>query len=201
MQLGSLPDTIKTFCESSQFSPDMTFLDRLYDKVPIFMYGCERTGFSDEVVTSKADSIGFGFTAHPVFNMWISKDHGPIAMTNPTSPDSSRIYGELFLIRPQDLMTVDMRFTNRVLFNRRIIHIRWYPVTHKSVKEKQWCESDVYMYTGEWEYWMHDSQKRKLKLATKFTPHVGDGTPYYYYTAADDEHNRKDQAERHMICM
>lgn len=170
-------------------TPDLPFLNRLYDEIPLFVYGTDKHGFSEAHYLEKAKLMGEGRTSDQSFFMVISEADHPVALRKyRNGPKTGAIMGQLWVVSPELLATMDMRYCNTLLFTRHRQMIRWTRLADQHAHRKMTHFTEAYMYTGRDEHWT-DERLAKLKLAKDFTSR--DGAPYFVYTSADDADNKK----------
>ncbi len=175
--------TAETSC-----TPDMPFLNRMYDEIPVFVYGTEKEGFSEGYyLAKKGRLIGEGRTSDQRFFTVISEYSSPVALRDYNgSPKLGAIYGQLWAISPELLAVLDMKYCNTLLFSRTRTMVKWHKTEEQHKKNKMVYFTEAYFYLGRDEYWT-DERLAKLKAGKFFT--ARDGTPYYSYTSVDDAEN------------
>lgn len=175
--------------DDNAYCRDLAHLRYHYEKVPVFIYGCERQGFSEHYRMCGAEYLGYGFTCTNFYELYISNESEPVAMYNPVSSEAATLFGELFSFPVNDLPKLDSHFSNGIIFTRRQAQIRYFTASMKSIKPKIANIAEAYVYTGVKEYWK-GKNSFELKLARQFVPNAGT-KPYYIFTSVDDGPNRQ----------
>lgn len=186
--------TLKNYLEccwdDNSHTPDLPHLMWLYEKIPVFMYGPEKRGFSEGKLFTDYKYVGSGFTCANTFVMRLIDDTDPVVFQDPASSEAATIYGDVYVIPTNALPKIDARFNNGIVFNRRKITCRYsFPRSrHKDVT--QYFISEAWMYTGSNEYFTSLKERGTRSIfANRFTPNTGT-RDYFVYTSKDDARNK-----------
>lgn len=183
-----LPQFARTCVESNSATPDLLYLQAKYDYVPVFIYGTEQFNYSEHDALEHHPRIGLGFTTADDYLLYETKDHYPVAITKPETTATAVLRGELFLVTPEIVKNLDLRYTNNIFFVRRERHIVWHKPEEKDRKEKTWFVSRAYVYHGivsSWQCKIDENEMWRMPLLS-----AKDGKNYYHFRNADDQPNR-----------
>lgn len=170
-------------------TPDMHKLTRMFDAIPLFVYGTEKRQFSESYYLNKAQYHGEGRTADVQFFMTVTESDAPVVLRDFNGgPKVGAIQGELFTVTPDQLAVLDMKMCNTMLCQRFHKIIRWTPKEHTSQKAKMAYFTEAFIYIGKDEYW-NDERLGKCKLAPRYVDRTN--TPYFIFTMPLDEENKK----------
>lgn len=187
----SLSKYVHACVEGTSFTPDVLHINHHLAYVPVFMYGCEKQGYSEADFMEDYPVYGKGFTCARIFTLYVDNRHTPVMLTNPLAEDSARVAGDLYLVPDRFLFKLDARYNNGLFYRRGIQQIRWYSPDQKDQKAKEYFISEAYVYTGVQDFW---KEKRANKqLTTCVLNYPTQAPPYYNYRKGDDAPNVRDR--------
>lgn len=206
-----LPPTVKLKAfvdgciDDTSFTPDLPYLVRTYERMPIFVYGTERKTYSDDYTMHGIQHVGYGITASRDLCLYVSPENQPVALNRPGSPDAAAVWGEVYLGDIATIVNLDARFCNRLHFIRSRRYVKWYPRSSKDTKKKNWLVSECFIYLGMNEYWNNARQaqqeKQKLRLLPTLVPNDDKFmAPYRMFSKIEDLPNHSVDPTR-PICL
>ena len=186
----SLVDFCKDATRDSCYTPDNLALMSSWQYVPVFVYGCEKQGFSEDDILQGSPRIGNAFLSHDAYVMYRSVDNEPVVFERRGLQECARVQGELYWVNTPDLRKIDHHFQNKVFFERTWRTIDFYPPEDRDKKQKRWSRTVSIVYLGrECPYWVEKRQEGKLKLAEVLTGK--NDVCYYSYMKKDDWESTK----------
>lgn len=179
-----LHDMLKDALKENSYSCDIQVLQYMYELVPVFVYGTEKSFCHEHDVIRQYKPAGYGYTDRPSFIMRVHKEHKfPIVSYDPAHPASSRVYGEVYMLPPSALMYLDAFHQNGMYTNRGWRGIQAYGAEGIGNTEKMYSGIEALMYTTR-------PFGIKLEEYREKTP-VNSPQPYYLWGRADDDECKK----------
>jgi gamma-glutamylcyclotransferase (GGCT)/AIG2-like uncharacterized protein YtfP len=164
------------------YSADAAYICKKYDFVAVFLYGREKTGFSNHTALQNWPRYGVAKTIEPVYELRLTTTGEPLAFKQPHSPAAANIQGELYIVEPDILFALDAEFENTVSTRRFQRDFLYHPPEEKDKKDKKWKVAKAYMYVAANHFW----GDKQLTLLDMNKPDAG-GPAYYVYTKKDEQ--------------
>ncbi len=150
----------------NRFTPD--FLDRKMEKqIPIFVYDRMRAGSSNFSFVKDAIPLGEAYTTAANFVMETAEDDQAVVfqLEQPNSA-GHRVYGEVYLVSPKDLLNIDYLVQNNIRFERSLRYVflqeQSIPAKNKTMRPSVKC----WIYTGKKTFWdqYETTPKRSVEI-------------------------------------
>lgn len=175
--LGDLKEEMEQIISNGEYTTDYPKLCEKQEQY-VFVYGTLKKTFSNHRLIQACDLVGCGFTDSDRYFLTVHKTHGyPIAFFDNREGKRARIYGELYKV-PTDLMlTLDNLESNGTIYQRRLLRVNAFGKNGDVLCTPAW------IYIGRKDFW--ETRMTNLLVARRVTPNNND-EPYFIYTKADD---------------
>jgi gamma-glutamylcyclotransferase (GGCT)/AIG2-like uncharacterized protein YtfP len=164
------------------YSEDAAYICKKYDFVAVFLYGREKTGFTNHAALQNWPRYGVAKTIEPVYELRLTPSGEPLAFKQPHSPAAANLQGELYIVEPDILFALDAEFENTVSTRRFQRDFLYHPPEEKDKNDKKWKVAKAFMYVAANNHW----GGKNLTLLTLNRPQNG-GPAYYVYTKQDEQ--------------
>lgn len=179
----TLSQTVRNIFRDNEFTPDALQLDRLFSYVPVFLYGAEQKGCSNNVILQGFPRIGVGLTKQAAFTLYVC-DHEPVVLETPQDLKYA-VWGEVYLVPPKIIRQLDANFCRGVHFNRGMQQIIYQPTEHSGIQHPKYC-AWAFMYVGIAEAWKKYKSPQKVGLTRSTFSHPN---WFYRYSQKEDSDN------------
>jgi hypothetical protein len=165
----------------AQFTPDILDIQQLY-AVNVFVYNeCMASGPKHTTLGPNAKYGGLAYTESSDFVLYkkeLGNETFPIAFPvtdeqkigmSTLIGDPGQVMGEVWSIRPDDLISLDYYMLNTVRFNRKPVNIT-IPYRADTNSEFEPVTKEVFMYVGDLDHWkdqLLDNEMRKSLVPSK----------------------------------
>lgn len=140
----------------ARWSPDFPSFRKL-ENIPVFVYGQEMTGRLDHNIVKESQSLGMGYTVSSTFLMEQTQGKGcprmPIAFkTFSGGKNFGKILGEIYLVSPEVLLTLDEFHRNNDVFKREKTYV--FLMDQVTPTKSKFCPNiKCWTYFGETGFW------------------------------------------------
>jgi hypothetical protein len=121
---------------------------------PVFIYGQEQKGMTQHKLLRNSPRVGVGMTSTGCFTLNVSKEYGyPVAIAEDEADVSAKLFGEVYLMSPDDIMELDRHYQTGINFRRLRRGIHHYDPAvpqDKRITRVTLC----HMYLGETNIWL-----------------------------------------------
>lgn len=179
---------IQSRVDDGYYTPDTP---KLFTKEwhPVFVYGTLRKGFCRHPFLEDAPFVGTGFTRSLNFRMWNLKarrnkgsnmPNYPVILPTIEASNEGHIYGEVYLVHPKTLRTLDYIESNGIQYRRiyRVINLN----AAQDGKKVLTC----WMYQGEPAAWKTLRENGGLQPMSRMQ-HPTEHFYYYVYKKQDQD--------------
>lgn len=182
-------DFIQVCLAENGLSPDISALQFAYDKVPLFIYGMEKKGFSDHGTMKDWPLVGIGKTVSSKYNLFLTDQHEPLVFEQ--DPQRGvRIQGEVYQVTPEFIFSLDRKFGNSGFLYRQRVALRYVLPEEKSLKTKEPKITWAFTYLGNPKMWQTKFVEGQMTILQPFASNDDTGQ-YSSYTSQDDKEVRK----------
>lgn len=170
------------------YSKDTLELNFKYSSVPVFLYGQEKQGYSNDLTKKGGQHVGVGWTVNPGLLMY---QHTalkyPIVLSDNTLLQGARVFGHLFLVSPDLLFELDSLFQNTLFFERGTQWVTFYAPASRLDSNKTTFRAHVLFYLGIPTIWEPKMQTKEIALLPRIKPQGStDRSGFYVYSKAND---------------
>jgi gamma-glutamylcyclotransferase (GGCT)/AIG2-like uncharacterized protein YtfP len=169
----------------------------MHEYVPLFIYDNMKKGFQQDEYLKGAKFLGKGYTITNKYYMNITLGNGnAVTFTedNPESLKKGKIRGEVYAVRPDAIIDIDMFHQNGIMYDRELRNIvlsqQEIKSTHKTFNPTRRC----WMYLGKWEHWRIFNTS--TAMMTKGPNGVGD---YYDFMNPHRWNREKNEYQDYMM--
>lgn len=167
----------------AQFTPDAAELQQQW-AVNVFIYNeCQMNGPKTNILGDKAIYGGLAYTESSDFVLYkkdLGKETFPFALEvnddnrmgmSSLIGDPGQIMGEVYSVRPYDLISLDNYMLNTVRFERKRVKvvIPWRPNASEEIEP---VIKEVWMYVGKLDFWKDQIYDQEMKKFFKPSPRL-----------------------------
>lgn len=160
--------------DDAYYTPDTPVIFN-HDWHPLFVYGTLKKGFIRHEVLTSALFVGTGFTRGTGFAMYETTQRDPYPVALPATTETpGAIYGEVYLVSPDVLRTLDFIEYNGVQYGRsyRVVDIN-------NKKSETKVSMPMWIYLSDREVWKEAITKKGVIPCDTF--HRKDNSKFKYY--------------------
>jgi hypothetical protein len=169
-------------------TPDLPYLQSHFQFIPLFVYANERKNFSEQMYTRGYQMVGRGVTADKSFLMFRdTRFHCPLVFDVPTAPTANRIFGEVYLVSPETILSLDATYERGYCSRRQQVRIEY---TNPTDTIKKVYASYATMYTYDWSVFEDRIKNKDLQLHNMFVEQTT-GKCAYMWLFGDDLPNQE----------
>lgn len=173
----------------NSYTPDAELMSANYDFVPVFVYGPEKVGFSEDLSVTGAIPVGAGYTCQNNLYMMVHQKGYPIVYaadpSNGLNIAAARVYGHLFLVTPQQLMDLDAKYQNGTFFTRQRRWVHFSTFSDRGHTGAQYYQTHALTYFAIPDMWKEEFKTGRLIMMPSKT--VGSKGPLVLFSTKDDK--------------